>query len=117
MTTGNGANADQHHWIHGNFRVLLARTVAGTLVEKLRESAAVLPFWDIARNTLISRTRGYPCSSESAARNAIEQLMGRQMSDKEWGEAKRRLIDFALILARWNSMPHEASAITDRRAS
>jgi hypothetical protein len=40
--------------------------------------------------------------AEQAARVAIEQSCGRQLTDGEWAHQRRRLIEFVQTLARWD---------------
>jgi len=40
--------------------------------------------------------------AEQAARAVIEQSCGRQLTDGEWAQQRRRLIEFVQTLARWD---------------
>jgi hypothetical protein len=43
-----------------------------------------------------------PSGAEQAARAAIEQGCGRPLTDGEWANQRRRLLEFVLTLARWD---------------
>jgi len=49
------------------------------------------------------------CSSEKAARVAVEKRRGRTLTDKEWTEDRKRLVEFVLILKRWDREQREGS--------
>lgn len=56
-----------------------------------------------------SERKSATCSSEKAARGAIEKRRGRAFTDKEWIEDRKRLVEFGLILKRWDSQQREGS--------
>jgi len=45
--------------------------------------------------------RQFPSESENTARAAFEALVGRRVSDLEWGQARARLMEFASLLRTW----------------
>jgi hypothetical protein len=44
-----------------------------------------------------------PSVAERKARGAIEAGVGHRLTEKEWAEHKRRLLEFCRTLARWDS--------------
>jgi hypothetical protein len=63
------------------------------------------------RNNTASTSAPFPDSpalhamsdAELTARREIEQHNGHSLSDKEWNQEKRRLVEFVQILARWDA--------------
>jgi hypothetical protein len=43
-----------------------------------------------------------PFFAEREARGAIEETFGQRLSEKQWAEHKRRLVEFVQTLARWD---------------
>jgi hypothetical protein len=41
-------------------------------------------------------------STESVARSLIEQIHGHRLADGEWAKQRQRLIEFVVILSRWD---------------
>ena len=57
-----------------------------------------------------------PSDAEQAARAVIEQSCGRPLSDGEWAQQRRRLLEFVLTLKRWDrerQLQTEASQQTE----
>jgi hypothetical protein len=46
--------------------------------------------------------RAPPSNGELQARAAVERRAGRALSDEEWSKWRRRLLEFAVTLARWD---------------
>ena len=44
-----------------------------------------------------------PSPAERAAREGVEALHGRPLSDPEWGRHSKRLTEFVKLLSRWDS--------------
>jgi hypothetical protein len=53
-----------------------------------------------AENT---EARSSPCDAERLARANIEKGCGHPLGDKEWVKQRGRLIEFILILTRWDA--------------
>jgi hypothetical protein len=55
-----------------------------------------------ARFSSEQKGQHHPSEAERLARGVIEQRAVRRLSDGEWAERRRRLIEFILILAGWD---------------
>ena len=53
-----------------------------------------------------------PSAAERKARGAVEERVGHRLTDKEWAEHKRRLLEFFRTLVRWDSL-QQAGNVTD----
>jgi len=53
--------------------------------------------------------------AEQAARSATEAGLGRRLTEKQWAEHKRRLVEFVQTLARWDSQPSVGPVGSDTR--
>jgi hypothetical protein len=57
-----------------------------------------------------------PSLAERTARGAIEEGIGHRLTEKQWAEHKRRLVEFVQTLARWDrEQPSVSSTDSDRR--
>jgi hypothetical protein len=58
-----------------------------------------------ATNTAPAVTDRVPptCAPEEAARGIIEKYRGRVLTDAEWTKDRKRLVEFGLILKRWDA--------------
>ncbi len=57
----------------------------------------------MARSGLSIVDKNPPSEAESLARCSLEQSADRRLSDREWAERRRRLVEFGLSLARWDA--------------
>ncbi len=60
----------------------------------------------MARNGISAENTGArssPCDAERLARADIEKGCGHPLGDKEWAKHRGRLIEFILILTRWDA--------------
>lgn len=70
----------------------------------------------VARTTTLNleteRLRSGPASEkESAARVALEARAGRTLGDREWAQARTRLVEFVSILRDWHRKEISASGL------
>jgi hypothetical protein len=57
-----------------------------------------------------------PSFAEQKARGAIEEGFGHRLTEKQWADHKRRLLEFVQTLARWDrEQPSGGSTDSDRR--
>jgi hypothetical protein len=55
--------------------------------------------------------------AERKARGAIEESFGHRLTEKQWAEHKRRLVEFVQTLARWDRVQQSLShAESDERS-
>ncbi len=60
--------------------------------------------------------RSWPVSAERTARGAIEEGLGHRLTEKQWAEHRRKLVEFVQTLARWDrEQPSVSSTDSDRR--
>ena len=57
-----------------------------------------------------------PSLAERKARGAIEEGLGHRLTEKQWAEHRRKLVEFVQTLARWDrEQPSVSSTDSDRR--
>lgn len=57
-----------------------------------------------------------PSVAERTARGVIEEVLGHRLTEKQWAEQRRRLVEFVQTLARWDSaQPSGGSTDSDKR--
>ena len=58
-----------------------------------------------------------PSLAERTARGAIEEGLGHRLTEKQWAEHGRRLVEFVQTLARWDRVQQSLShAESDERS-
>jgi len=58
-----------------------------------------------------------PSLAERTARGAIEEGLGHRLTEKQWAEHRRRLVEFVQTLARWDRVQRSLShAESDERS-
>jgi hypothetical protein len=50
-----------------------------------------------------------PSLAERTARGAIEEGLGHRLTEKQWAEHRRRLVEFVQTLARWDRVQQSLS--------
>jgi hypothetical protein len=100
-------------------------------VKKTATAAQLLPEKDLGAETRVRRVSEYsaphavPAKSgrlfrtdaESNARVVIDERRGRPLTEKEWVEHRRRLIEFARTLARWDREQRSGAPPSETRCS
>ena len=50
-----------------------------------------------------------PSVAERTARGVIEEGLGHRLTEKQWAEQRRRLVEFVQTLARWDRVQQSLS--------